>query len=253
MICSSCGVKNVEFASICFACRKPIGSSLAATATAMARAASPASTPREAAKRPSFPRALVVRLLFALAVLWGLGRGGFPIRDTLLALLASRSSEQQSAQTTEPDTAPEAIPEESHPAPIEERNGFRLVHFEWNEPPGGAESPFHAGETVSGRSEIQGFGVSADGQIDVTVALAFRDPTGALVEPVSPTVLRHPVESETLYTRFDYAIPADGMAGEYDLEIAVDDAVSTRSVRFHRTIAVEAATKADSPVEAESE
>jgi uncharacterized protein YfaS (alpha-2-macroglobulin family) len=94
---------------------------------------------------------------------------------------------------------------------------------------------------VSGRSEIQGFGVTPDGTIDVTVALAFRDPTGTLVEPVSPTTLRQPKESDTLFTSFDYAIPADRPAGTYDLEIAVDDAVSTRSVRFHRSITVQAA------------
>jgi hypothetical protein len=72
-----------------------------------------------------------------------------------------------------------------------------------------------------------------------------------LVEPVSPTVLRQPVESETLFTNFDYAIPADAPAGDYQLEIAVDDAVSSRSVRFHRSIAVEASTAVDSSAAAE--
>ncbi len=74
------------------------------------------------------------------------------------------------------------------------------------------------------------------------VALAFRDATGKLVEPLSPTTRSQPTESDTLFESFDYAIPPDAPAGEYDLEIAVDDAVSTRSVRIHRTISVEAAS-----------
>jgi len=123
----------------------------------------------------------------------------------------------------------------------EEQHGFRLARFEWSVPAAGPERLFRTGETVSGRSEIQGFAVTADQRIDVTVTFAFRDPTGKLVEPVSPKVLRQPMESDTLFTSFDYAIPADGPAGEYDLEMAVDDAVSTRSVRFHRKITVEAA------------
>lgn len=257
MVCGSCGVKNVEFASICFACRKPIGSSLAALASVPVREATPTPTPvfRETAKgsRPASPTSLV-RFLLVVAVAWAVAGGGFTVRDTLLALFATGSTEpeQQSDETTAPDTAVDAAPDEPHAAAVEEQNGFRLVYFEWSAPPGGPQSRYHMGETVRGRSEIQGFGVTADGRIDVTVALAFRDSTGALVEPVSPTVLRHPVESETLFTSFDYAIAADAPAGDYDLEIAIDDAVSARSVRFYRTIAVEASA-ADSSVEAEAE
>jgi hypothetical protein len=96
---------------------------------------------------------------------------------------------------------------------------------------------------VTGRGEIQGFGVTEDQRIDVTVTLAFLDPTGKLVEPVSPTVLRQPKESETLFTSFDYAIPAEAPSGTYILVMAVDDAVTSRSARFHRDITVEAATR----------
>ena len=95
--------------------------------------------------------------------------------------------------------------------------------------------------TRTGRSEIQGFGLTEDQRIDVTVTFAFLDPMGKLLEPTSPTVLRQPKESDSLFTSFDYAIPAEGPAGKYVLVIAVDDAVTSRSARFHRAVTVEAA------------
>jgi len=56
-------------------------------------------------------------------------------------------------------------------------------------------------------------------------------------------VLRQPKESETLFTSFDYAIPAEAPSGTYILVMAVDDAVTSRSARFHRDVTVEAATR----------
>jgi hypothetical protein len=182
----------------------------------------------------------VLRLLLLAAVVWVLVRG-FPLR--LLSLFPPSSDEPtESSRTVQPLPADEPAPQELVSGGVEEQNGFRLVHFAWGEPPAGPGGRFRTGETVSGRSEIQGFGVTADGRIDVTVVLAFRDPTGRLVEPISPTTLRQPVESETLFTSFDYAIATDAPGGEYDLEMAVDDAVSARSARFHRRVTVEAAS-----------
>jgi hypothetical protein len=187
---------------------------------------------------PGVPGGALLRLVLVAAVAWAVARG---IHLPLGSLFREGADEPASAPNevrSSPASKP-ALPE-SPPHTPQELNGFTLVHFEWTEPPAGPGSAFRVGETVSGRSEIQGFGVTPDESIDVTVALAFRDPTGALVEPVSPTVLRQPRESDTLFTSFDYAIPSDRPPGTYDLEIAVDDAVSTRSVRFHRTIVVEA-------------
>jgi hypothetical protein len=180
----------------------------------------------------------VFRFLFVVAVIWAAARVfDLPIeRFFLLPDEASKPSDEVGSPPSADPIARESLP----PIP-EEQNGFQLVHFAWSPPALDPRGPFRVGETVSGRSEIQGFGVTPDGTIDVTVALAFRDPTGTLVEPVSPTTLRQPKESDTLFTSFDYAIPADRPAGTYDLEIAVDDAVSTRSVRFHRSVTVQAA------------
>jgi len=243
MICGSCGVRNVDFASTCFSCRQPLGKLGAVMAAPTP--ASDASGTRRSSARGATRHAGVrshgggLRLLLLAAVAWALVRG-LPLR---LASLLPRSADgpAESLQTVEPLPASEPASRESGSAVVEEQNGFRLVHFEWDAPAAAADGRFHTGETVSGRSEIQGFGVTADQKIDVTVALAFRDPTGNLVEPISPTTLRQPMESDTLYSRFDYAIPADAPGGEYDLEMAVDDAVSARSARFHRTIFVEAA------------
>lgn len=178
-------------------------------------------------------------LLVVAGVAWVVTRG-FPLP---LTSLFPRAADEPATTPNEVHSPPPSEP--ASPALVphapEELNGFTLAHFEWSQPSAGPGSRFRVGETLSGRSEIQGFGVAADETIDVTVALAFRDPTGTLVEPVSPTVLRQPKESDTLFTSFDYAIPADRPAGTYDLEIAVDDAVSARSVRFHRSITVEAA------------
>jgi hypothetical protein len=186
----------------------------------------------------SFLGGAVFRLLFVAAVVWAVAR----VFDLPLELFFPRPDEP-SAPSEDVGSPPPSDPIAREPLPPmpEDQNGFRLVHFAWSLPPLEPGGPFRVGDTVSGRSEIQGFGVTPDGTIDVTVALAFRDPTGKLVEPMSPTTLRQPKESDTLFTSFDYAIPPDRPAGTYDLEIAVDDAVSARSVRFHRSITVEAA------------
>jgi hypothetical protein len=163
-------------------------------------------------------------LVLLAAVAWVFGRG---------FLLREKPPEPEAAKEAPPSPAAEAAPPESEAFVVEEQNGFRLVHFEWGLPSSGPSGSFRTGETVTGRGEIQGFGVTDDQKIDVTVTLAFLDPTGKLVEPVSPTVLRQPKESDTLF--------AEAPAGKYVLVMAVDDAVSSRSARFHRDISVEAA------------
>jgi hypothetical protein len=244
MICSSCGVRNVDFASTCFSCRQPLGK-LEALATpapsSEERQTRRRVAPRGGAASPGGAFGALVRLaLVAAAIAWVVGRG-FLHRESQRtespetgppAEVAKEAPQRPAAETAAP--APEAVE-------AEEQNGFRLVHFEWGPPSAGPDGSFRTGETVTGRSEIQGFGVTEDQKINVTVALAFRDPTGKLVEPISPNVVRQPKESETLYTSFDYAIPAGAPAGTYDLELAIDDAVSARSARFHRNISVEAA------------
>ena len=240
MICGSCGVRNVDFASTCFSCRQSLGKFAAPTPAAPEREAFEAQTPapRGAGRgTPSVPRSAALRVLLLAAVAWVVVRS---LPGLISPYLADGPTEPAQKVQTLPLAAP--APEEPLPRALEEQNGFRLVHFEWDNPPAGPGGRFHTGETVRGRSEIRGFGVTADRKIDVTVALAFRDPTGELVEPVSPTTLRQPMESETLFTNFDYAIPADAPSGDYDLELAVDDAVSARSARFHRKITVEVAT-----------
>jgi hypothetical protein len=233
MVCGSCGVKNVEFATTCYSCRQPLGKLAAVTAPALAREERRA-PPRAAApgaRKPSVPGGALVRLLILAVLAWVFGRG-----------LLVREKPQVPEPAIETPSLPvnEAAPPEPLAFVAEEQNGFRLVHFEWGLPSAGTSGSFRTGETVTGRSEIQGFGVTEDQKIDVTVALAFRDPTGKLVEPISPTVLRQPKESDTLFTSFDYAIPANAPAGTYDLEMAVNDAVTSRSASFHRNITVEA-------------
>jgi hypothetical protein len=242
MTCGSCGVRNVDFASTCFACRQPLGKLAVPTPAAPVREAFEARTPAprgatSGTSTPSVPRSAALRLLLLAVVAWAVVRS---LPGLISPHLADVLTEPAKKVHTLPLAAP--APEEPLPRALEEQNGFRLVHFEWDMPAAGPGGRFHTGETVRGRSEIRGFGVTADRKIDVTVALAFRDPTGKLVEPVSPTTLRQPMQSETLFTNFDYAIPADAPSGDYDLELAVDDAVSTRSARFHRKITVEAAT-----------
>ena len=224
MMCGSCGVRNVDFASTCFSCRQPLGKLGGVTASAFrrdapeARKSAPRATTRSGGATPSVPGGAFLRLLLVAAVAWVVARG---------FQLPLRLSDEPATMPTEVPSprVPESAPQETMPHAPEELNGFRLVLFEWSEPAAGPDSRFRVGETVSGRGEIQGFGVTTDQSIDVTVALAFRQPK----------------ESDTLFTSFDYAIPADRPAGTYDLEIAVDDAVSTRAVRFHRSITVEAA------------
>jgi len=235
MNCVSCGARNVEFATTCFSCRQPIGKLASVAAPILAREQDegpprPVASPGAGTSRA--PGGTLARLLFLAALAWVFGRGLLPRHEP-----------------REPEPAREALPAVAEPTPpqteafvVEEQNGFRLVHFEWGSPSAGAAGSFRTGETVTGRSEIQGLGVTEDQRIDVTVALAFRDPTGKLVEPISPTVLRQPKESETLFTSFDYAIPVDAPAGTYDLEMAVNDAITSRSASFHRNITVEAAS-----------
>jgi hypothetical protein len=237
MACSSCGVRNVEFATTCFSCRQPLGKLAAARAPVPAREQRefPPRTPAGAsAGKASAPGGALVRLLLLAALAWVFGRG-------LLLREKPPEPEPEPANVAQPPPAAEAAPPEPEPFVVEEQNGFRLVHFEWGLPGAGPSGSFRTGETVTGRGEIQGFGVTEDQTIDVTVTLAFLDPTGKLVEPVSPTVLRQPRESDTLFTSFDYAIPAEAPAGKYVLVMAVDDAVTSRSARFHRDIPVEAA------------
>jgi len=235
MTCGSCGVRNVDFATTCFSCRQPLGKFAAVTAPLPAReerASVPRAPAPAGAGRASTPGGALLRLVLLAVVAWAFGRG---------FLLKEKPPEPEAPEEAPPPPVTEAAPPEREPFVMEEQNGFRLVHFEWGLPGGGPSSSFHTGETVTGRSEIQGFGVTQDQKIDVTVTLAFLDPTGKLVEPVSPTVLRQPKESDTLFTSFDYAIRAEAPAGKYVLVMAVDDAVSSRSARFHRDIAVEAA------------
>jgi len=231
MVCGSCGLKNVEFATTCYSCRQPLGKLAAVTAPVLAREEREA-PPRAGSRTPSVPGGALVRLLVFAVLAWVFGRG-----------LLVREKPQAPEPATDSPSLPvnEAAPPQPPPFVVEEQNGFRLVHFEWGLPSAGPNGSFRTGETVTGRGEIQGFGVTEDQRIDVTVTLAFLDPTGKLVEPVSPTVLRQPKESETLFTSFDYAIPAEAPAGKYVLVMAVDDAVTSRSARFHRDIPVEAA------------
>jgi hypothetical protein len=243
MTCGSCGVRNVDFASTCFSCRRPLGTGGPAAPRRLREALEvPEFTPKPASRgggKPlRVPGGTLARLVLVAAAAW-LGARGLPLHKLLVS---PDSGQERPDATKEVAALPVTEPAPQEPvAPVpEEQNGFRLMHFEWGVPPAGPGALFRVGETVSGRSEIQGFGVTADRRIDVTVTLAFRDPTGKLVEPVSPTVLRQPVESETLFTTFDYAVPADAPGGDYELEMAVDDAVSTRSARFHRRITVEA-------------
>ena len=233
MVCGSCGLKNVEFATTCYSCRRPLGKLAAVTAPVLAREEREV-PPRAGSRTPSVPGGALVRLLVFAVLAWVFGRG-----------LLVREKPQAPEPATDSPSLPvnEPAPPQPPPFVVEEQNGFRLVHFEWGLPSAGPNGSFRTGETVTGRGEIQGFGVTEDQRIDVTVTLAFLDPTGKLVEPVSPTVLRQPKESETLFTSFDYAIPAEAPSGTYILVMAVDDAVTSRSARFHRDITVEAATR----------
>ena len=188
MTCSSCGVRNVDFASTCFSCRHPLGKLEAVAApvpSSEERQSRPRTTPRGGAGSPSRAFGALMRLALVAAIAWVVGRG----------FLRREPRETETPQTEPPAEIAEEAPqrpvaETAPPAPeafvAEEQNGFRLVHFEWGLPSAGPHGSFRAGETVTGRSEIQGFGVTEDQKIDVTVALAFRDPTGKLVEPISP-------------------------------------------------------------------
>jgi hypothetical protein len=125
-------------------------------------------------------------------------------------------------------SAPEEYPAAEAPTEI---NGFKMTLFEWEQ-----TGPVHFGDVVKGRSQITGFDVSPDNRIDITMRFTFRDPRGRVLEKSDPSRLDQPMESDTLFSSFDYKIPTKGPAGDYDLEIRVDDAVSGRSARFHHTI-----------------
>ena len=179
MVCGSCGLKNVEFATTCYSCKEPLGKLVAAAAPVLAREERE-SRPRavaSGARTPSVPGGALVRLLVFAVLAWIFGRG-FLVREKPQALEPATGAPALPVN--------EAAPPQSSPFEAEEQNGFRLVHFEWGLPSAGPSGSFHTGETVTGRSEIQGFGVTEDQKIDVTVTLAFLDPAGKLVEPVCP-------------------------------------------------------------------
>lgn len=245
MVCASCGIKNVEFASSCFAC----GSALSGRAEPRAAAAS-SRAPRSGSL-PSPVQSVagvvklvrgVVRLAVAAAIFFAVV-GRLPdIRAAVESMLQSAREPSTPPATESAEPAPgSSVVEEQAPAVLDEQNGFQLTHFSLALPEGRDGGHFRLGETVRGRSEIKGFEISPSGDLDVTITFAFRDPNGNLVEPISPSVLKQKAESDTLYTDFYYDVAADATEGHYDLELGVDDAVSGRSVRFHRTIPIDPA------------
>jgi len=252
MNCASCGVQNVEFATTCYACGQPLGGArrIVSAATTTPHAPQhhvPSHAPPQVKVSSGAAMGLVRLLVFgAVAFLF--------FREPITALvtgLRSVGSESPSSVETSPPPAPEQAIPEAPPAPPPpppeaarsspeeypaaeapaEINGFKLTLFEWEQ-----AGPAHFGDVVKGRSQISGFEVSPENRIDITMRFTFRDPRGKVLEKSNPSRLDQPVESDTLFSSFDYTIPEKGPAGDYDLEIRVDDAVSGRSARFHRTI-----------------
>ncbi len=253
MNCGTCGVQNVEFATVCYSCGKPLGGKFSVSSSSpvpMPTSHGPSSV-GPTVKVPSGIATGLGRLLFFAAIAFLFFRE--PIRE-LVNALRSMSSESTPEVVSEP--APPAVPEptqapavvaeapappaaapaaapEEYPAAAAptEINGFKMTLFEWEQ-----TGPVHFGDVVKGRSQITGFEVSPENRIDITMRFTFRDPRGRVLEKSDPSRLDQPMESDTLFSSFDYAIPAKGPAGDYDLEIRVDDAVSGRSARFHHTI-----------------
>ena len=166
MTCASCGVRNVDFASTCFSCRQPLGKLSAVTAPRFhVKPSRPANQRRPAMTRsgagaPRVPRGAIMPLLLVAAVAWVVARG-LPLRMRSVSPhrpTRPRSQRRRFARSRSPSPL-RGSPRLPSP---EEQNGFRLSHFEWGAPAAGPGSSFRAGETVSGRSEIQGFGVTAD-------------------------------------------------------------------------------------------
>ena len=245
MVCPSCSIKNVEFAPNCFACGEALSTAKKRVSAELLHGPQPSSSPETSAAPSAAKRSaggLVIRGLVALAIAWS-AAGGFPrieqAFETLLELAreAPTAPPSERAEPSEP-SEPSGVTEAA-PTPVAEQNGFRLTHFSLDLPEGRSGGHFHLGERVRGRSEIKGFEVNAQGELAVTITFAFRDPNGALVEPISPSVLRQKAETDTLYTDFYYDVAADATEGHYDLELGVDDAVSGRSARFHQTIPVD--------------
>jgi len=266
MNCGTCGIQNVEFANTCYSCGKPLAGRLR-SAYAPVLQPPPQSEPHGVEiPRPKVPSGFALglgRLLFFAAIAFFFFRE--PIRQILNALRSTTSestetvSEPSSPAVPEPpsQTAQESPPEvlapepppppppkkaaeaaaDEYPAaePPDEINGFRMTLFQWDFAEGQSE-PVHFGDVVKGQSQISGFDVSKDNRIDLTMRFTFRDPRGRVLEKSNPSRLDQPVESETLFSSFDYTIPKKGPAGDYELEIGVDDAVSGRSARFRRTI-----------------
>lgn len=259
MVCGSCGIKNVEFATTCFACGKALGRGGEPRLTVptpheyvppVAHAPETRKAPQPSAgpagtNIPGIIRA--IRAVVILAVLWNVFGGFGAIRREFESMLESAQQAVPEPEATPAESgetaAPAAVATESTvteipPTPVEEKNGFRLAHFSLTYPDERPNGPFRLGDTVRGRSEITGFAVNKKGELDVKITFAFRDPNGELVEPISPSVLRQKAESDTLYTDFYYDVAKTATEGHYDLELGVDDAVSGRSVRFHKTIPV---------------
>jgi hypothetical protein len=267
MNCKTCGVQNVEYATTCYSCGKPLGGGVLGALPSIPSAPSMPSThstPSPASRSPSLSvsgataRAAanglnpLMRFAFLAVVLFLFFRQ--PIGAILETLKSAKfeprevSSESSPPADSAPAEAPPDAPAAAPAPPAEEEvasdlpppdlgpeiNGFHLKSFQWNLPEGTSE--VHFGDVVRGQSQIIGFDVSKDNRIDVTMRFTFRDPKGKVVEQGDPNRLDQPVESDTLYSTFDYTIPAKGPAGDYDLEIRVDDAVSGRSAAFHNAI-----------------
>jgi hypothetical protein len=251
VLCASCGTKNVEFASTCFACGKTLIAGKAEVSANWARSHAPQpvpvpvpEAPRDASGAKKLGRGLALRMLVALAIAWS-AAGGFPkIREAFEDLLRSAQEAPAPSPVEPADSAAPAEPStvtEAPAPPVEQQNGFQLTHFSLTMPEGREGGRFRVGETVRGRSEIKGFDLNSAGELDLVVTFAFRDPNGELVEAISPSVLHQKAESDTLYTDFYYDVAAGATEGHYDLELGVDDAVSGRSARFHRTIPIDPA------------
>ena len=261
MNCASCGVQNVEFATTCYSCGHTLGSRVFSAPASTS--ASTHTAPEVPTARPSaFRFGGLARFLFFIGLIVWFFREPLQQLQMSMDSTSEAPSEAPSEIASEPEpaapadeAAPADAPEEraaepaapSQPAvdeypadePATEINGFTMKEFAWILPEGRADAVVRFGEVVRGRSEITGFEVSDENRIDVTMTFAFRDPRGKLVEPSSQTRLDQPVESDTLFSSFDYTIPKKGPAGDYELTIGVDDAVSGRSVRFRRTIKAE--------------